>query len=165
MNTFDDLNSVLIEGVLLREAEVKQTATNKTLARFTLMTTRSYLKDGKRVPSVSYVDVEAWGYATEVLREWGKPGQRVRVAGSLSQDRWEEGGGKHGRLKVVADRIAVPFADPPPKKKHAPAPAPTENEPESDEVTLSREEAAAGMHEVLATLARRRHFHPPGDQP
>jgi len=167
MSTFDDVNSVLIEGVLLRDAEVKQTATNKMLARFTLMTTRYYLKDGKRMPSVSYVDVEAWGYSAQILRECGKPGQRVRITGSLSQDRWEDGGGKRGRLKVVADRIAVPFVDPPPKKEPTPAAVPTQAEGERvpAEADLSREEAAARMHQVLATLAQRRHFHPAGSQP
>lgn len=161
MPTFDDLNEVRLEGVILRDAEVKQTPKGKTLARVTLMTTRYYLKDGERVPYVTYVDVEAWGYAATALRDAGTHGTRIRLSGQLSHDRGEEGG-RHGRLKVTTNQVVLPFTDPSAKKAAplAPAePAPKPRETAPVEKTVTRDQAAAGMREILKGLAERRHFH------
>lgn len=151
MTTFDDVNVVLLEGVLYRAAEVKRTAGGKTVARFTLMSTRSYLKSGSRVVAVTYVDVEAWGASAELLAENGTAATRVRVSGSLSDDTYHASG-RRGRVKILADRLTFPHGEtaqtPPTKSPNPSNPAPRR----APEKVVSREQAAGAMHSVLTAL-------------
>lgn len=152
MATFDDLNVVQIEGVLLRPAEVKHTANGKTVARFTLMSSRSYLKNADRLVAVTYVDLEAWGALAEILEENGTAATRVRVTGALSTDTYHTSS-RGGRLTVLANRIVFPHGEPP--SHHPPCPQ-TLSKPTASEThgkILSREKAARSLHDIITTLA------------
>lgn len=151
MITFDDLNHVELEGVLLRPAEVKHTARGKTVAQFTLMSSRSYLRDADRVVAVIYVDVEAWGALAELLREHGTAATRVRVTGVLSGDTYHTSA-RRGRLNVLANRIVFPHGQPP--SHHAPRPQTLSKSTASEAhgKILSREQAALSLHDLITTL-------------
>lgn len=155
MTTFDDLNVIHLEGVMLGDAEVRTTSRGATLAHFTLASTRSYLRNGERIELVSYIDVEAWGAAAEVLREEGTRATRVRISGTLVQDTFASSG-RHGPLKVVAERVVVPHAGPAEKKEKASAtPRQTRTDDANEEPLLSREEMASAFRRVVSSLAGR----------
>ena len=155
MTRIDDVNSVVLEGVLLRDAQVRQTSAGTTVARFTLLSVRSYETGGKRVETVSYIDVEAWGHSAELLRDSGTRATRVRVSGSLVQDTYAASG-RHGPLKVVADRVLLARADKSgASRTQAPQSVDSKNcEPELPVVT--RNEAARALRTVLTSPAQRR---------
>jgi single-stranded DNA-binding protein len=154
----DDVNSVVLEGVLLRAAQVRQTSGGTLVARFTLLSVRSYEKGGRRVETVSSIDVEAWGHSAELLRDSGTRATRVRVSGSLVQDTYAASG-RHGPLKVLADRVLLAHVDESiASRTKAPQGADAKNsEPEPPVVT--RDDAARALRSVLATLTQRRTSH------
>ena len=102
----NNLNSILIEGNLVKDPESRTTAKGTALCTFTIATNRYYRKDGKMEKEVSYVDVEAWGKLAEYCQKNGTKGKGVRVVGRLKQDRWTGKDGKlYSRISIIAEHI------------------------------------------------------------
>lgn len=81
-----NLNSVLIEGVLVRNPELSYTPKGLATCKFQLSSRRSFKKDDKVEEEVSCFDVSCWGRLAEVCGDYLKRGHGVRVVGRLAQD-------------------------------------------------------------------------------
>jgi len=84
-----NLNSVLIEGNLTRDAELRGAPDKLTICVFTLGTMRIF-RQGSTAEikkEVSFFSVEARGKLAEECYARGKKGQGVRVVGRLKQGR------------------------------------------------------------------------------
>lgn len=101
------LNSILVEGNLVRDPNVRSTPSGNQVCDFTLATNRSYkVADQKYENEVSYFDIEAWARLGTACAQNLKKGRGVRVVGRLKQDRWTDTEGKaHARVKIVAEHI------------------------------------------------------------
>ena len=102
----NNLNSVIVEGNLTKDADFDSTQKGTGFCTFSVATNR-YFKSGEEVQhEVSYFDVEAWGKLADSCRSLLVKGSGVRVVGRLKQDRWnsEEGKAK-SRVKIVAEHI------------------------------------------------------------
>ncbi len=111
----NSLNSVLLEGNLTRDPELKYTPKGTAVCSFSIASNR-YFKAGDREPDdaergnvkeeVSYFDIQTWAHLAEVCNEYLKKGRGVRVVGRLKQDRWTTADGE-GRSKVfvVAEHV------------------------------------------------------------
>jgi len=101
-----NLNSILIEGNIVREPQYRTTPKGTPLCTFSLASNRFFRQDDKYEKEVSFFDVETWGKIADVCNNQAKKGRGVRVVGRLKQDRWTGGDGKqHSRVFIVAEHV------------------------------------------------------------
>lgn len=101
----NDLNSVLLEGNLTRDPEMKYTQSGSAICTFSIAVNRSYKKGDEWEKEVSFIDVTVWGKPAENCSQYLKKGRGVRVVGRLKQDRWEKDGKTNSKLGVIADHV------------------------------------------------------------
>jgi single-strand DNA-binding protein len=102
----NNLNSVLLEGNLTRDPELRYTAKGTAVCRFAIACNRSYKQDEQRQEEVSYFDVTTWSRLAEICAEYLVKGRGVRVVGRLKQDRWEDdSGNRRSRIEVIAEHV------------------------------------------------------------
>ena len=102
----NNLNSILIEGNLVRDPELSYTTKGTAVCKFSVACNRQWKQDDQVQKEVSYFDVSAWTRLAEVCGEYLKKGRGVRVVGRLKQDRWTDPEGKaHSRVEIVAEHV------------------------------------------------------------
>lgn len=102
----NNLNSVLVEGNLTRDPQLKEIASGTKVCTFSIATNRYYKQNQEQQHEVSYLDVEVWTKLAEQCQEYLQKGRGVRVVGRLKQDRWEDDdGNRHSRVKIVAEHV------------------------------------------------------------
>lgn len=95
-------NKVFIDGHLVRDIEVRQTAGGTIVGRFTIGNNR---KLGNGEKEAMFFDVICFGNTAEWNSEL-KKGDKAVIEGRLQQDRWTDDRGKtRSRIVIVADRI------------------------------------------------------------
>jgi len=103
----NSLNSILVEGNLVKDPATKTLPSGNQVCAFTLATNR-YYKAGEQglEEEVSYFDVEAWSRLGTTCSQYLKKGRGVRVVGRLKQDRWTDTEGKQkAKVKIVAEHV------------------------------------------------------------
>ncbi len=101
-----NLNSLIIEGNVVRDPVVKATPKGTPLCLFSIASNRFFKQDDQTTQETSFFDVETWSRLAELCRENCMKGRGVRVVGRLKQDRWVGTDGKHySKIKVVAEHI------------------------------------------------------------
>jgi len=102
----NNLNSILIEGNLVRDPELSYTPKGTAVCKFSVACNRAFKQDDQLQKEVSYFDVSTWTRLAEVCGEYLKKGRGVRVVGRLKQDRWADADGKaHSRVFIVAEHV------------------------------------------------------------
>ena len=102
------LNSIILEGNLVRKPDAKLTTKGTPVCNFTVASNRYYRLDGteETKEEVSFFDVETWSKQAEICEKHLDRGRGVRVVGRLKQDRWTDKEGKNqSRIKIVAEHI------------------------------------------------------------
>jgi len=102
----NNLNSILIEGNLVKDPELSYTAKGTAVCKFTVACNRYFKQDQETQKEVSFFDVTTWTRLAEVCGEYLTKGRGVRVVGRLKQDRWADTDGKqHSRVIVIAEHV------------------------------------------------------------
>lgn len=102
----NSLNSILIEGNLVRDPESKTLPSGNQVCSFAVASDRFYKQNDALEKEVSYFDVEAWSRLGQSCVDNLKKGRGVRVVGRLKQDRWVDGDGKtKSKVKIVAEHV------------------------------------------------------------
>jgi single-strand DNA-binding protein len=102
----NNLNSVLIEGNLVRDPELKYTPKGAAVCSFVLASNRFFKQDEETQKEVSFFDVTTWSRLAEVCGEYLKKGRGVRVVGRLKQDRWTSPEGQtRSKVMIVAEHV------------------------------------------------------------
>ncbi|GHU41077.1 single-stranded DNA-binding protein [Spirochaetia bacterium] len=102
----NNLNSILIEGNLVRDPMFRSTAKGTSLCTFSIASNRFFKQESGMEREVSFFDVETWSKLADNCRELGRKGRGVRVVGRLKQDRWTGTDGKqHSRVSIVAEHV------------------------------------------------------------
>jgi single-strand DNA-binding protein len=102
----NNLNSILVEGTLVRDPLMKTTAKGTPLCTFSIASNRFYKQDCGFEKEVSYFDVETWSKVAESCNNLGRKGRGVRVVGRLKQDRWNDAEGKpRSKVSIVAEHV------------------------------------------------------------
>jgi single-strand DNA-binding protein len=104
----NDLNSLLIEGRLVRDPLSRQTGEGTPVYSFSIASDRYYKAGEGAQKETSFIDIESWGRVAEAVREDGRKGRAVRVTGRLKQERWTAADGA-GRSRVVVVAAHVEF--------------------------------------------------------
>ena len=102
----NNLNSILIEGNMVREPLLRTTPKGTPVCTFSLASNRFFKQDSGMEKEVSFFDVETWAKLAEACNNLGKKGRGVRVVGRLKQDRWTGNDGKaRSRISIVAEHV------------------------------------------------------------
>ncbi len=103
-NIMANFNFVVIEGYLVRDAELKYSP-NKSIPMVTF-TIASY--NGNSKSYASYFSVIAWDSVGQRIINDLKKGRKLIVTGSLKQDRWKDKEGKpQNKIMITASKIDI----------------------------------------------------------
>lgn len=102
----NQLNSIILEGNVVKENEVLEPTPGFKVYQFPLAVNRYYKNaNGQPTEEVSYFDVSTYGALADVCKNECKKGRGMRVVGRIKQDRWEKDGKKESRIYVVAEHV------------------------------------------------------------
>jgi len=105
----NNLNSILIEGNLVREPMLRSTPKGTQICTMRLATNRYYKLDKQASGyerEVSYFEVETWAKLAEACYSKARKGRGLRVVGRLKQNRWNDSDGKHRyKITIVAEHV------------------------------------------------------------
>ncbi|GHU84449.1 hypothetical protein FACS189473_1870 [Spirochaetia bacterium] len=102
----NNLNSILIEGNLVRDPLFRSTPKGTPLCTFSLASNRFFKQESGLEREVSFFDVETWAKLAENCYNLGHKGRGVRVVGRLKQERWLNAEGKsRSRVTIVAEHV------------------------------------------------------------
>jgi single-strand DNA-binding protein len=102
----NNLNSILIEGNLVRDPLLRSTPKGTQVCNMCLASNRYYKQDTGFEKEVSFFDIETWSKLAEACYAKGKKGRGVRVVGRLKQNRWSDPEGKsHSKITIVAEHV------------------------------------------------------------
>jgi single-strand DNA-binding protein len=134
----NNLNSILLEGNLVADPELRYTPKGAAVCSFRVACNRFYKQDEELQKEVSYFDVTAWNRQAEVCNEYLTKGRGVRVVGRLKQDRWEDAEGKtRSKVHIVAEHVEFK-----PKFKNDSSAEPIEEQGQPEETDESEEVVA-----------------------
>ena len=95
------LNRITIMGRLVRDPELKYTASNTPVTSFTLAVDRDF---GEK--KTDFIDCVAWKQTAEFVCNYFHKGSLAVASGRLQLRDWEDqNGNKHRNAEVVADSI------------------------------------------------------------
>src|SRR5690606_9594332 len=105
------LNSVILIGRLVRDPDMRYTATGKGVCGFTLAVDRPFAnQDGER--EADFLDVVAWGKLAETCANHLSKGRLVAVSGRIQTRSYKDkAGNKRRAWEIVAE--SVRFLDKP----------------------------------------------------
>jgi single-strand DNA-binding protein len=101
-----NLNSIIIEGNLVRDPLLRSTPKGTPLCTFSIASNRFYKQDSGLESEVGFFDVESWSKLAESCYNLGHKGRGVKIVGRLKQDRWSGSDGKQrSRVSIVAEHV------------------------------------------------------------
>ncbi|MCA1951327.1 MAG: single-stranded DNA-binding protein [Treponema sp.] len=102
----NNLNSILIEGNLVRDPLLRSTPKGTPVCTFSLASNRFYKQDTGFEKEVSFFEVETWSKLAESCHTLGHKGRGVRVVGRLKQERWQGPDGKpRAKIVIIAEHV------------------------------------------------------------
>ena len=122
-----DLNHVALIGRLTRDAELKYTASNLAVCKFSIANNQRRKKDNAWTDEAHFFDVTLWGKTAESLHKYLVKGKQVAVDGQLRQSRWEKDGQTRSRVEINATNIQL-LGGSGPTQQAAPSEASASNE-------------------------------------
>lgn len=99
------LNSVSLQGRLVRDPETRQTSTMISVTSFCMAVDRDYKSaDGER--QTDFINVTAWRATGEFVQNYFRKGNAIVVQGRLQSRSWTaDDGSKRTSFEVVADNV------------------------------------------------------------
>jgi single-strand DNA-binding protein len=102
----NNLNSVLLEGNLVRDPLIRSTPKGTQVCNFTIASNRFFRQDSSFEKETGFFDVETWGKLAEACGAKGQKGIGARIVGRLKQYRWENAAGENrSRIVIVAEHV------------------------------------------------------------
>ena len=102
----NNLNSVLIEGNMVRDPMIRSTPKGTQVCNFSIASNRYFRQESNLEKETGFFEVEAWGKLANTCSIQGRKGRGVRVVGRLKQDRWTGVDGKsHNKVAIVAEHV------------------------------------------------------------
>jgi single-strand DNA-binding protein len=102
----NNLNSIMIEGNMVRDPSLKSTPKGIPVCVFSIAFNRYFKQETEKETEVSYFDVETWADVAKNCYNQGRKGIGVRIMGRLKQNRWCDSEGKNrSKVCIVAERV------------------------------------------------------------
>lgn len=100
------INSIIIEGNLVRKPDFKTTSHGTPLCVFSIANNRFFTRNGTMEQETSFFDVETWAELANKCYQNGEKGAPVRVVGRIKQYRWKNAAGRScSAIRVVAEHV------------------------------------------------------------
>lgn len=102
-----NLNKVILIGRMTADVEVKSTATNQSVANFSIATNRNWTdKSGARQEDTEFHNVVVWGRQAELAAQFLSKGSLVMIEGRLQTRSWKDKDDQTRKTtEVVCERI------------------------------------------------------------
>lgn len=121
-----ELNTVILEGHLTKNAELSFLQTGTAICKFSIANNKSKKNTAGEYESIaSFFDAELWGPYAQSMAPHLTKGKHVAITGRLSQDRWTKDGQNYSKIKITVDELRL-F---PGKKENQPQ---QENQPQPE---------------------------------
>ena len=103
-----NINSVIIEGNVVKNAELSRWPNGTPYCKFTIAHNKSYKdKDGKLIDIVNFFDCKINGNYAESMFKYLLKGKHLTVEGELSQNRWkDEAGNSHSMIGINVSTVS-----------------------------------------------------------
>ena len=102
----NNLNSILLEGNLARDPELRYSPKGTPICTLVVASNRTYKVAGERTEEVSFIETTTWGKLATVCDEHLKKGRGIRVVGRIKQERWEDpDGNARSKVVIVAEQV------------------------------------------------------------
>lgn len=99
------LNTVILQGRLVADPELRHTPNNVAVTSFTLAVERSYVKSGEE-RQVDFIDVTTWRGTAEFVSNYFRKGQLMAVHGEIRTRTYQDKDGNNRKaVEVVADQV------------------------------------------------------------
>ena len=96
------INSIIFEGRLGQEPDVRFTTSGAKVANLSVANTRRYKQGEEWKSETVWVKVEGWGRLAEKMEDLSQ-GDRIIITGRLAEEQWEtKDGQKRSKFKIVA---------------------------------------------------------------
>lgn len=104
------LNSVIVEGNLVKSAELSHWPDGTPYMRFTIANNEVYKDQQGEWQSIpSYFDCQCKGKYAEAMAKYLLKGKHISVSGRLKQQRWkDESGQMHSAIVIKVNEISLP---------------------------------------------------------
>ncbi len=100
------LNRAIIMGRLTADPELRRTASDLSVASFTLAVNRSYTKPGAE-RQADFIDVVAWRQTADFVCKYFKKGSMMAVDGQIQTRSYTDNQGiKRKAFEIVADNVS-----------------------------------------------------------
>jgi len=98
------LNKAIIMGRLVRDPELRRTASNLGVCSITVAVDRDRKTEGQ--PTADFIDVVTFGKTAEFVSQWFTKGSMIVVDGRIQSRNWEDkNGNKRVSVEIVADQV------------------------------------------------------------
>jgi single-strand DNA-binding protein len=105
-NHMNQLNSILIEGNLVRDPQFRTTPRGTSVCNFSIASNRFFKGETSMEKEVSYFEIVAFGKLAEQSSGKAHKGRGVKVVGRIKQERWNGNDGKaHSKVVIVAEHV------------------------------------------------------------
>lgn len=96
------MNKVILMGRLTRDAEMRQTPSGVSVARFTIAVNRRFKSEGQ--PEADFINCVAWRHTGEFISRYFNKGSMIAIVGSIQSRSWDgQDGKKQYATEVVVD--------------------------------------------------------------
>lgn len=97
------LNSVIIQGRLVYDPELRATKNGKSVLNVRLAVDRDFSE------GCDFLDIIIWEKSAEFVTKYFAKGDSLLIQGRIQQRQWEDDDGNvHNAVEVVADRVHFP---------------------------------------------------------
>lgn len=97
------VNKVILIGHLGKDPEVSVVGDGIKVAKFSLATSESYVKDGKKIEQTEWHNIVAWRGLAEVCENYLQKGKQIYLEGKIRTRSYED---KEGVKKYATDIVA-----------------------------------------------------------
>lgn len=104
-----DLNKVMLIGRLTRDPELRSTPSGKSVASFSIATSRQWTDaQGQKQKQSEFHNIVVWGKLADVAQQYLRKASQVYIEGRLQTRDWTgQDGVKRYRTEVVADNFIM----------------------------------------------------------
>lgn len=95
------LNQIAIQGRLVRDPELRRTASGKAVTSFTLACDRDFKNQQTGEKEVDFLDCVAWGGTAEMVEKYFHKGQMAVATGRLQLRDWTDKNGQKRRTSEI----------------------------------------------------------------
>lgn len=99
------INSVVLMGRLVRDPEIRTTASGKSVCSFSLAVERDFQRSEEK--TADYFDCVAWGNTAEFVGKYFHKGRMIALQGRLQARTYKDREGNNRKVvEVVADKVS-----------------------------------------------------------